>query len=103
MTGDGSDPDRIAPSSGLTGIDFVPRTLEEARAAARAQGKDAGRGRAVPPAPRRVAGQRRSWSGPGPDVRDPQPLGRLARDLAKKRGWAAQVARGAVFAWEAGG
>nr|WP_255396713.1 hypothetical protein [Mycobacterium sp. E2462] len=29
----------------LTGIDLVRRTLEEARAAARAQGKDAGRGR----------------------------------------------------------
>lgn len=94
--------DGPAPGSGgspkeLTGIDLVRRTLEEARAAARAQGKDAGRGRAVPPAPRRVAGQRRSWSGPGPDVRDPQPLGRLARDLAKKRGWSGQVAEGTVL------
>ncbi|BCZ21655.1 UPF0232 protein [Mycobacterium senriense] len=81
----------------LSGIDLVRRTLEEARAAARAQGKDAGRGRAVAPARRRVAGQRRSWSGPGPDVRDPQPLGNLARDLAKKRGWSAQVAEGTVL------
>lgn len=81
----------------LTGIDLVRRTLEEARAAARAQGKDAGRGRAGPGAPRRVAGQRRSWSGPGPDARDPQPLGRLTRDLAKKRGWSAQVAEGTVL------
>jgi predicted nucleic acid-binding Zn ribbon protein len=84
-------------SSALTGIDLVRRTLEEARAAARAQGKDAGRGRAVSPAPRRVAGQRRSWSGPGPDIRDPQPLGKLARELAKKRGWSAQVAEGTVL------
>ena len=84
-------------SGALTGIDLVRRTLEEARAAARAQGKDAGRGRAVPPAPRRVAGQRRSWSGPGPDIRDPQPLGKLARELAKKRGWSAQVAEGTVL------
>ena len=90
----GKDPQ---PSSGLTGIDLVRRTLEEARAAARAQGKDAGRGRGVPLAPRRVAGQRRSWSGPGPDVRDPQPLGKLARDLAKKRGWSAHVAEGTVL------
>jgi predicted nucleic acid-binding Zn ribbon protein len=99
MTGvdDGSDQDRIARSSGLTGIDLVRRTLEEARAAARAQGKDAGRGRGVPPAPRRVAGQRRSWSGPGPDVRDPQPLGRLARELAKKHGWSSRVAEGTVL------
>ncbi|TAM62963.1 DUF721 family protein [Mycobacterium sp.] len=96
-TGEGPRPDSSGPSSELTGIDLVRRTLEEARAAARAQGKDAGRGRAVPPASRRVAGRRRSWSGPGPDVRDPQPLGRLARDLAKKRGWSAQVAEGTVL------
>lgn len=100
MTGtdDDQDPDAAAAQPGrLRGIDLVRRTLEEARAAARAQGKDAGRGRSVPPTPRRVAGQRRSWSGPGPDVRDPQPLGRLARDLAKKRGWSAQVAEGTVL------
>jgi predicted nucleic acid-binding Zn ribbon protein len=93
-SGDGKDPER--PDE-LTGIDLVRRTLEEARAAARAQGKDAGRGRAAPRAPRRVAGQRRSWSGPGPDIRDPQPLGSVARDLAKKRGWSAQVAEGTVL------
>jgi predicted nucleic acid-binding Zn ribbon protein len=94
---DAKDTDNIERPGGLTGIDLVRRTLEEARAAARAQGKDAGRGRAVPSAPRRVAGQRRSWSGPGPDVRDPQPLGRLARDLAKKRGWSSHVAEGTVL------
>lgn len=81
----------------LRGIDLVRRTLEEARAAARARGMDAGRGRTGPGAPRRVAGQRRSWSGPGPDARDPQPLGRLARDIAKKRGWSTHVAEGMVF------
>lgn len=97
MTGtdEGSRP--AEPSNPLRGIDLVRRTLEEARAAARAQGKDAGRGRAVAPASRRVAGQRRSWSGPGPDGRDPQPLGSLARELAKKRGWSAQVAEGTVL------
>src|ERR1700757_1599744 len=84
-------------SQELTGIDLVRRTLEEARAAARAQGKDAGRGRVASRAPRRVAGQRRSWSGPGPDIRDPQPLGRVARELAKKRGWSAQVAEATVL------
>jgi predicted nucleic acid-binding Zn ribbon protein len=104
MTGpnDRPDPDRTEQSGDLAGIDLVRRTLEEARAAARAQGKDAGRGRAVPPTARRVAGQRRSWSGPGPDVRDPQPLGRVARDLAKKRGWSAHVAEGTVLGqWSA--
>ncbi|ORB69904.1 DUF721 family protein [Mycobacterium scrofulaceum] len=97
MTGnDHEDAGGVEPGL-LRGIDLVRRTLEEARAAARAQGKDAGRGRSVPPSTRRVAGQRRSWSGPGPDARDPQPLGRLASDLAKKRGWSAQVAEGTVL------
>lgn len=97
MTGTDEGSRRTEPSNPLSGIDLVRRTLEEARAAARAQGKDAGRGRAVAPAGRRVAGQRRRWSGPGPDGRDPQPLGSLARDLAKKRGWSAQVAEGTVL------
>ncbi|BBY23758.1 DUF721 family protein [Mycobacterium stomatepiae] len=98
MTGD--DESDAAPAgipSGLSGIDLVRRTLEEARAAARAQGKDAGRGRGSNAVPRRVTGQRRSWSGPGPDVRDPQPMGRVARDLAKKRGWSGRVAEGTVL------
>jgi predicted nucleic acid-binding Zn ribbon protein len=97
MTGTDEGPRHMQPPNALSGIDLVRRTLEEARAAARAQGKDAGRGRAVAPASRRVAGQRRRWSGPGPDGRDPQPLGSLARDLAKKRGWSAQVAEGTVL------
>jgi predicted nucleic acid-binding Zn ribbon protein len=86
------------PLSGLRGIDLVRRTLEEARGAARTQGKDVGRGRRVPPT-RRVAGAntRRRWSGPGPDSRDPQALGSVARDVAKKHGWSARVAEGAVF------
>ncbi|WAC91658.1 DUF721 family protein [Mycobacterium sp. Aquia_213] len=99
MTGpdDESDAAPPEPPNGLSGIDLVRRTLEEARAAARAQGKDAGRGRGSNPAPRRVAGQRRRWSGPGPDVRDPQPMGRVARDVAKKRGWSGRVAEGTVL------
>jgi predicted nucleic acid-binding Zn ribbon protein len=96
-TDEGPDADRPESPSELRGIDLVRRTLEEARAAARAQGKDAGRGRGSSPVPRRVAGRRRSWSGPGPDIRDPQPLGRLTRDLAKKRGWSGRVAEGTVL------
>ena len=97
MTGDEQEGGDVVDPGLARGMDLVRRTLEEARAAARAQGKDAGRGRSMPPPGRRVAGQRRSWSGPGPDARDPQPLGRLARDLAKKRGWSAQVAEGTVL------
>lgn len=94
---DRPDAERSQPASELTGIDLVRRTLEEARAAARAQGKNAGRGLAVPSVSRRGAGRRRSWSGPGPDARDPQPLGRVARELAKTRGWSAHVAEGTVL------
>lgn len=86
----------------LRGMDLVRRTLEEARGAARSQGKDVGRGRNAPV--RRVAGagRRRSWSGPGPDRRDPQLLGVASQDLAKSRGWSSQVAEGAVFGrWRA--
>ena len=86
-------PDQLA---GLTGMDLVRRTLEEARGAARSQGKDVGRGRTAP-TPRRVAGRRRAWSGPGPDSRDPQTLGAATRDLAKTRGWSPRVAEGTVF------
>lgn len=79
-------------------MDLVRRTLEEARNAARVRGKDVGRGRGPTVNPRRVAGSgRRHWSGPAPDYRDPQPLGRAARELAKKRGWSPRVAEGTVF------
>jgi predicted nucleic acid-binding Zn ribbon protein len=84
--------------SEMKGIDLVRRVLEEARGAARTQGKDVGRGRRLPPT-RRVAGagSRRRWSGPGPDARDPQPLASATRDIAKKHGWSSRVAEGAVF------
>jgi predicted nucleic acid-binding Zn ribbon protein len=90
-----SPPDHLA---GLTGMDLVRRALEEARGAARAEGKDVGRGRSSPP-PRRMAGagRRRSWSGPGPDTRDPQLLGSATRHLAKSRGWNRRVSEGVVF------
>jgi predicted nucleic acid-binding Zn ribbon protein len=98
-----TEADDTAPSGppehlkGLSGMDLVRRTLEEARGVARSQGKDVGRGRRIPA--RRVAGSagRRHWSGPGPDIRDPQPLGRLARDVAKKHGWSSRVAEGTVL------
>ncbi|BCI50727.1 UPF0232 protein [Mycolicibacterium litorale] len=105
MTDDDNDDDNNDTSpagppahlSELKGMDLVRRTLEEARGAARSQGKDVGRGRTSPA--RRVAGtgRRRSWSGPGPDSRDPQTLGAATRDLARTRGWSPRVAEGAVF------
>ena len=102
MTDDDRD-EAISPPehlSGLAGMDLVRRTLEEARGAARTQGKNVGRGRNSP-TPRRIAGRRRSWSGPGPDSRDPQALGAATQDLAKTRGWSPRVAEGTVFGqWE---
>lgn len=77
-------------------MDLVRRTLAEARDAARRAGKDVGLGRRSS-AQRRVGGGRRSWSGAGPDRRDPQPLGSATRDLARSRGWSGRVAEGAIF------
>ncbi len=88
--------------SGLPGMDLVRRALEEARGAARSQGKEVGRGRRSPTTRRGAGTGRRAWSGPGPDGRDPQPLGTAARDLAARRGWSPRVAEGRVFAeWPA--
>lgn len=97
-----NEPEELPPEhlKDVPGMDLVRRALEEARAAARGQGKDVGHGRRSPK-PRRAAtprGNRRRWSGPGPDQRDPQPLGRLSRELAKTQGWSGRVAEGAVFA-----
>lgn len=99
-TEDGTD-EPVGPPAHLAhlkGMDLVRRALEEARGAAREQGKDVGRGRRSP-TPRRAAprGNRRRWSGPGPDNRDPQLLGSATDDLSKTRGWSGKVAEGAVF------
>lgn len=108
MTGppDPRDPpgDENTGSERQWAMDLVRRTLEEARGAARAQGKSVGHGRRSPTA-RRVANpaaRRRTWSGPGPDARDPQLLGDATRDVADTRGWSTKVAEGAVFGrWRA--
>ena len=87
-------PDSLAH---LKGMDLVRRTLEEARGAARSQGKDVGRGRTSASKPAPVRGSRRKWSGPGPDSRDPQTLASATSALAKSRGWSSRVAEGSVF------
>lgn len=82
----------------MPGMDLVRRTLEEARGAARSQGKDVGRGftsRVPKETPR---GRRRRWSDPGPDPdRDPQTFASVARELTRTRGWDSKVAEGSVF------
>ncbi len=43
----------------------------------------------------------RGYSGPGPDPRDPQPLGAVLAKLVKARGWQQPAAEATVFgAWE---
>lgn len=93
---DGEPPEHLA---GLHGMDLVRRALVEAREAARSQGKDVGQGRRAPARRRNPTGSggRRSWSGPGPDRRDPQPLADATRDLTRSRGWSPRVAEGTVF------
>ncbi|MBP2339963.1 putative nucleic acid-binding Zn ribbon protein [Saccharothrix coeruleofusca] len=86
----GADP----AEGGLRGSDLARAALEAARASAQQRGGRVRRGTAKGVAGRR---RRRGWSGPGPDDRDPQPLGRLASRLAADRGWAERLAGGQVF------
>jgi len=79
------------------GYEVARRALEEARAKARAEGKQVGRGQSGPV---RTGRRRRrgGWTGPGADPWDPQPLGRLVTQVSLKRGWAEKVDSGKLFA-----
>ena len=87
MFADLERPSRTPPDP-QRGADIARAALDAARAARR---KPSGQ-RATPPR------RRRGWSGPRPDDRDPQPLGRLASRLVADRGWADRVCAGVVFA-----
>ncbi len=99
---DGKAPDAprpdepAAPPARSAGHDLARSALEDARAAARAAGKSVGRGNASPQRAR-TSGSRRRWSGPGPDQRDPQPFGSLAKSIARRQGWSSALAEGAIF------
>lgn len=71
------------------------RAAQESAAARGRRGRPGGTGRAL-------ARRRRRWSGPRPDDRDPQPLGRLAARMVSERGWAGRLAGGQVFGKWAG-
>ncbi|HEX3785247.1 MAG TPA: DciA family protein [Pseudonocardiaceae bacterium] len=76
------------------GSDLAREALRAAQASAKARG----RGRTgVKGAATSMARRRRRWSGPRPDERDPQPLGKLVSRLANDRGWAEKLAGGEVF------
>ncbi len=78
------------------GADAVKSALNRARAAAVAKGLTPARrpGRQPRPA-RRIAGDRRSGS--GPDARDPQPFAATISRLVAERGWHTPVAVGGVI------
>jgi predicted nucleic acid-binding Zn ribbon protein len=90
------------PASGETpvgGDGHAPRGSDLARAALEAA-RSAAKEKAGKPRPRLTpSGQRRRrrWSGPRPDDRDPQPLGRLASRVALEHGWSNRLAGGMVF------
>ena len=82
----------------LTGSDIARAALRAAQAAAKARGRGIdtpGRSPGTAAINRR---RRRRWSGPRPDDRDPQPLGRITSKLAAEMGWAERLAAGQVFA-----
>jgi predicted nucleic acid-binding Zn ribbon protein len=83
----------------LRGSDLAKAALEAAKEASGGPGprrtNQAGRGFTG-------SRRRRRWSGPRPDDRDPQPLGRLTSRLAADRGWSGHLASGRLFAkWSA--
>lgn len=90
--------EQITPSDKpQRGYDIARQALEEARARARAEGRQVGRGRSAPIGTgRRV--RKRGWTGSGADPWDPQPLGRLVGQVSRSRGWDDKVATGRLFA-----
>ncbi|WP_309246255.1 DUF721 domain-containing protein [Verrucosispora sioxanthis] len=90
--------ERAAPATaaeptgeGVTGPQLARAVLDAAKARREAAGRPRGDGE------RRLRG----YSGPGPDPRDPQPLGAVLNRLVKARGWQQPAAEATVFgAWE---
>jgi predicted nucleic acid-binding Zn ribbon protein len=73
--------------------DIARAALEAARAASAARPK---------PTRRRIAGPRRTWSGPRPGADDPQTLGSLVDSLVSHQDWSSRTKVGSVFGrWDA--
>ncbi|MFI7662555.1 DUF721 domain-containing protein [Micromonospora parva] len=88
------------PAAAASGPELARAVLDAAlsrrQAAARAR-RAPGGGDAAGGSGRRLRG----YSGPGPDPRDPQPLGAVLNRLVKARGWQQPAAEATVFgAWE---
>ncbi|MEU4776419.1 DciA family protein [Micromonospora sp. NPDC023633] len=88
-------------AAGASGPELARAVLDAARArresAARTRRRTPGGGGDGEGGQRRLRG----YSGPGPDPRDPQPLGAVLNRLVKARGWQQPAAEATVFgAWE---
>jgi predicted nucleic acid-binding Zn ribbon protein len=97
----GVDDDQ-APRSGterdypqLRGSDLARAALNAAKEAS--GGPSAARNKQVKRTFTGGSRRRRRWSGPKPDDRDPQPLGRLASRIATERGWTGRLTSGQLF------
>ena len=77
------------------GADLAREALRAAREASAARNAErlAERSGVVP----RRKSRRRRWSGPGPDERDPQPLGRLVARVSLDRGWSPRLTDATVL------
>ncbi|MEU7994711.1 DciA family protein [Micromonospora sp. NPDC049060] len=87
-------------ADGASGPELARAVLDAAKArreAARTRRRTSGGGGGDGGQERRLRG----YSGPGPDPRDPQPLGAVLNRLVKARGWQQPAAEATVFgAWE---
>jgi len=101
-TPEGADGDDTAGGggdlpAGASGPELARAVLDAAKARRQAAGTTRRRGAVRGDGERRLRG----YSGPGPDPRDPQPLGAVLDKLVKARGWQQPAAEATVFgAWE---
>ncbi|RKN14727.1 DUF721 domain-containing protein [Micromonospora musae] len=94
--GDGAE---AGGSDGVSGPQLARAVLDAARARRESTAKT--RRRAAPGGAGGGERRLRGYSGPGPDPRDPQPLGAVLNRLMKARGWQQPAAEATVFgAWE---
>ncbi|MFG1676174.1 DUF721 domain-containing protein [Micromonospora sp. NPDC049282] len=86
-----------APPEGAAGPELARAVLDAARAKRQAAAGTRRRSAVRGDGEKRLRG----YSGPGPDPRDPQPLGAVLDKLVKARGWQQPAAEATVFgAWE---
>ncbi|RTL61864.1 MAG: DUF721 domain-containing protein [Pseudonocardiaceae bacterium] len=86
-----------AGAAGLRGPDLAREALRAAREASAQRASE----RAASGEPRRrragSRGNRRRWSGPGPDDRDPQPFGKMLSRVSMDRGWSPRLTDATVL------